>query len=118
MRTAKPMQDQGLRTTRTLLAAVAAATLVGGCTWVELTDAGNAVQVAAAAPDDCRLVGHVDSHTRAVILGGIGRNADRVEDELEWLARNEAARLGANTIVPKGPVADGRRGFDALICPD
>ncbi|HSG87893.1 MAG TPA: DUF4156 domain-containing protein [Pseudomonadales bacterium] len=94
----------------------ASALLLSGCTWVELTDAGLAVTVVDAAPDNCAVVGRISTNTQAEVAG-IARNADRIADELEWLARNEAADLGANTLLPTSEISGGRRNFDALNCP-
>lgn len=90
--------------------------VLGGCTWVRLTDAGDAVVVLEQAPADCVRVGRVTSASKETVAG-IGRNADRLGDEVEILARNEAATMGANTIVPTSVIEDGRRTYEAWNCP-
>jgi len=47
---------------------------------------------------------------------GLQRNPERVRAELEMLARNEAAQLGANTIVAMGPPAGDAQTFEAYDC--
>ena len=49
-------------------------------------------------------------------LGPYERDALRVRDELETLARNEAPSLAADTIQPKAPPADGVQRFLAWRC--
>lgn len=86
-----------------------------GCTWIKLTDAG--AGVAQAAPDEvagCRQVGSVTSTTQNRVL--VKRSRGKVSEELIVLARNEAATLGGDTIVPQGPMADGRQDFLVYRC--
>ncbi len=87
----------------------------GGCTWIELTDAGAAVrQGTPTAVQDCRLVGTVTSTTQDRVL--LKRGRAKVAEELIVLARNEAATLGGDVIVPAGPMRDGRQDFSVFRC--
>lgn len=97
------------------LGAVLAGAL-GGCTWVRLTDGGDAVTVLTDAPEGCMRVGRITSTSKDAVAG-IDRNADRLGDEVEILARNEAATLGANTVVPVSAMENGRRVYEAWNCP-
>ena len=45
------------------------------------------------------------------------RNALRVQEELETLARNEAPSAGANAVQAAGAPADGSQRFLAFQCP-
>lgn len=86
-----------------------------GCTWIELSEAGAAV--AQGSPDavaGCELVGNVRSSTQDRIL--LKRGRGKVAEELIVLARNEAALLGGDTIVPDGPMVDGRQDFHVYRC--
>lgn len=99
---------------RTILAAIAASVL--GCTWVPLTDAGRSVRtLPASAVAGCEKVGTTRSKTsdRVVIFA---RTERKVREELESLARNEAADVGGNAIVPIDAVVDGRQSFDIYRC--
>lgn len=101
---------------KTMLIVLPAA-LLAGCTWVKLTDAG--AGVAQAAPDQitgCRLVGNVSATTRDRVV--LQRGRGKVAEELIVLARNEAATLGGDTIVPAGPMAEGHQNFDVYRCND
>ena len=96
-------------------AAAMLALLLGGCTWIELTHAGAAV--AQGTPSDvtgCELLGDVTASTQDRVL--LERGRGKVAEELIVLARNEAATLGGDTVVPRGPMVDGRQTFDVYRC--
>ena len=96
-----------------LLAALA--TLVG-CTWVDLTRAGEQVRHAQATEViACERIGTATAHTKARFV--VARNQEKVADELLKLGRNEAARLGGNTVVEQGPPENGAQVFDVYRCP-
>jgi hypothetical protein len=93
------------------------AALAGGCTWVKLTDPGKGVRVATVAQvASCTKLGatHTKTSTR---VGFFSRSPQKIDSELESLARNEAADMGGNTIVSQGPASsEGRRSFDVYRC--
>jgi hypothetical protein len=101
------------------LFALAALLITGpvGCAWVELTEDGSGVRIAGNAEsiEGCERLGRVTSTTRARIAG-MERNDERQAEELETLARNEAAALGADTLVPASPIEDGQRVWTAYRC--
>jgi|TARA_B100000315_G_scaffold230360_1_gene240697 hypothetical protein len=68
----------------------------------------------ADAVTACKRAGIVSATTRSSV--GLQRNPERVRAELEMLARNEAAQLGANTIVAMGPPAGDAQTFEAYDC--
>jgi len=85
------------------------------CTWIKLTDAGAAVEQATEAQvAGCRQVGIVSSTTQDRVL--LTRGRGKVSEELIVLARNEAARLGGDTIVPANPMAGGHQDFNVYRC--
>ena len=87
-----------------------------GCTWVPLTDEGENVRIRqASAAADCQKIATVSAKTadRVVIFA---RSDRKVREELESLARNEAADKGGNAIVPIGTMANGRQSFDVFRC--
>ena len=49
-------------------------------------------------------------------VGPVDRSGLKVSDELEIMARNEAASLGADTIKPLAPPRDGAQSFGAYTC--
>lgn len=107
-----------MRTKHPLLAATIAALglVAGACTWVEPDSRGQAVRV--AYDDDlsrCAFKGDVTVSVKAEIAG-IDRKAIKVRDELESLARNEAATIGADTVQALEEPHDGEQKFAAYRC--
>jgi len=101
-----------LRSARGLALLVA----VIGCTWVPLTSEGENVRIRRASEvAACEKLGTTTSKTadRVVLFARTDR---KVHDELESLARNEAAEMGGDTVVPTGPVSEGRQAFDVYRC--
>ena len=90
--------------------------LPAACTWVEPTVSGNAVRVAY----DGKVAGCRDAGTVAVTVadkvGFYHRSEYKVADELETMARNEAASLPADTIVARSEPKDGSQRFQAYVC--
>ncbi len=97
--------------------ALAVATMVAACTWVEPDAEGATVRVI----DDKNLGGCEDLRKTITVwvrdeVMGVKRNRIKVRDELESLARNEAAREGADTIQPIGEPVDGEQRFALYRC--
>lgn len=89
---------------------------LAGCTWVDLTRAGEQVrQLQATEVISCDRIGTATANTTDRIV--VPRNRDKVADELMMLGRNEAARLGGNAVVPQGPPQLGTQVFDVYNCP-
>jgi len=88
-----------------------------GCAWVELSESGEKVRVLSPAEvASCQKLGatHSKTSTRAGIFA---RRHEKVDEELDYLARDEAAQMGGDTIVPQGPTtAEGRRSYDVYRC--
>lgn len=85
------------------------------CSFVKMAPGAQQVKVLAAAPTGCEARGEVVVSVTHKI-GFYERNAVRVRDELEVLARNEAPRLGANRVSPLGPPADGEQRWAMWRC--
>lgn len=104
-------------TTRIIRATPAlSALLLGGCAFVSLTDAGaNVRQSTAERVSQCKLVATISSQTKDTVV--IGRNSGKVREELIVLARNRAAEIGANAIVPVAEQRNGSQDFSAYSCP-
>lgn len=99
-----------------LLLPVLAATLVlGACTWVPIAPSAQAVRVLRAAPTGCEKVGEIDVEVTDKLML-YKRNPLRVADELETLARNQAASIPATDIHPLGPPGEGTQRFAAWRC--
>jgi hypothetical protein len=96
--------------------ATIASALLGACTWVAPDDRGRGVDVAYfGVSGDCRHLGDV-SVSVAHRVAGVNRSGIKVKDELESLARNEAASMGANTIEALGEASEGQQSFRAYRC--
>lgn len=106
-----------MRASPFLYATIAALGLVANaCTWVEPDSGGRAVRVAYA--DDltrCTYKADVTVSVKADIAG-IERKKLKVQDELESLARNEAATIGADTVQALEEPHGGEQKFAAFRC--
>jgi hypothetical protein len=92
------------------------AVLVNGCALPGLSPAGAGVRLAGAdAVGGCENLGKV---TASVVdkVAGIPRHADAVQEDISITARNSAANMGADTIVPASKVEDGKQTFDVYRC--
>ena len=91
---------------------------LAACTWVPLQPEAKQVRVipAGAAPAGCTRVGEIEVSVQHE-LAFYERNALKVRDELETLARNEAATVPANTVQPLDQPYNGSQRFAALDCP-
>jgi hypothetical protein len=103
-----------MRKTLLLLVPIA---LLGACTYgITLDDAGKNVRTAWSGDlSSCRDLGKV---TVSVMdhVGPVNRNDIKVRDELEVMARNEAAKMHADTIKPLSEPTDGSQPWGAFQC--
>ena len=89
---------------------------LAGCTWVDLTAAGEQVQFASQkAVEGCEQVGKTRAHTKYKVWI-FARSESTVREELRSLARNDAVGLGGTTVSPLGPVEDGEQTFGVYVC--
>lgn len=100
-----------------ILGAAALALAVAGCSWgIRLGSDGQKVRVAW----DGRVEGCRDAGTITVSVldsvGPVARRDLKVRDELEVMARNEAAALGADTVRPLGEPQGGSQRWSAHVC--
>jgi metal-sulfur cluster biosynthetic enzyme len=97
-----------------LLVAVCA---LGACTWVKLEDAGKRVRVVtdSASVSGCEEKGQIAASVRDRVAF-VKREGAKVRDEVEALARNQAAELGADTIIAAGEMDHGEQQFRAYRC--
>jgi hypothetical protein len=95
---------------------VALVSIVSGCTWVDLKPEGKKVRM--LTPPEvgrCKYLGRITSNTAATV-GIFARSKDTVQEEVDHLARNNAADMGGDTIVPTGPLIDGEQSFNVYRC--
>ena len=87
-----------------------------GCTWVETTPSGKTVRVAYNGDvTGCRDAGSI-SVSVADKVAFYHRPELKVRDELETLARTQAAGIPADTIKPTSEPTDGAQNFEAYVC--
>ena len=93
-----------------------AAALPAACTWVKDTPGGDKVRVAYDGNvSGCRDAGAITVSV-ADKVAFYHRPDLKVRDELETLARTQAAAIPADTIKATGEPADGSQSFEAYVC--
>lgn len=107
-----------MRKTRLLFVPVLLpALLLGACSWgIHLDDSAASVRTAWSGDvSSCHSLGRV---TVSVMdhVGPVDRNSITVRDELEVLARNEAASMHADTIKPLAEPSNGSQPWGAYRC--
>lgn len=86
------------------------------CTWVKLTPGGEKVRVLSAAEvSSCKKLGKTTTTLKDKIAG-VSRGEKKVKQEMEALARNTAADMGGDTVVPVSEITDGRQTFEVYKC--
>ncbi|MBN1379707.1 MAG: DUF4156 domain-containing protein [Gammaproteobacteria bacterium] len=86
------------------------------CTWVKLTEEGEKARVLSASEvSNCKLVGKTTSVSKATIAG-VERNEEKLQKELETLARNSASDLKGDTVVAIDKPVDGKQVFLVYRC--
>ena len=104
------------KTLMIIAGAILVSALLGGCTWVKPTPAGEKVVVLSTAEvKKCERLGHT---TVSVLskMAGIERHQEKVEAELKTLARNTAAEIGGDAVVPESEIKDGQQRFGVYRC--
>lgn len=98
------------------LAAVAVGALVSGCSWVELTPKANDVQILKPhAVYGCQRIG-VTSASSLNKVGFINRSKEKIEEEIQVLARNKAVEMGGNVLVADSDITEGSQRFVVYRC--
>jgi hypothetical protein len=101
---------------RSLLPVLLATVLAGGCSLVELTPAGAGVRLASReAVVTCTNLGRITADVIAKV-GFLPRHPEAVQDNINVTARNAAADMGADTIVPASGIVDGKQTFEVYRC--
>ena len=86
-----------------------------GCSWVRTTPGGaNVREETAANVTACQEVGTAYGTTQTSV--GLPRNADVIREEQVTLARNQAAKIGGDTIVQAGAPSGGTLTFNVYRC--
>ena len=86
------------------------------CTWVKLTPEGEKVRLLSTSEvKSCKKMGKTTVSLKDKIAG-FERDREKVQKELEALARNSAIDLKGDTIVPASEIKDGKQVFDVYRC--
>lgn len=104
------------KSTKTVLLITSLCVATTACTWVKKNPGADRIRVAPAdLVGSCKSLGTVTSTTLNKVTV-VDRSSKKVQTELETLARNEAAKSGADTIVARSPIVDGRQTFELFRC--
>ena len=102
---------------RSFVLAALGALAVNGCTWVAPDEGGVAVRVAYSNDEiaPCARLGEITVSVKASV-GFVDRSETKVRDELESLARNEGATMGATHVYAIAEPIDGSQRYEAFDC--
>jgi hypothetical protein len=99
-----------------ILIALCGGLILSSCTWVKVTAKGESVRLVQSvrAVEPCKKLGQISTKVVSQVI--FNRDPETVASELADLARNEAALMGGDTIVPASDIFDGRRSFGVYQC--
>ena len=99
-----------------ILVVVLISVLFAACQWVKPTDLGKEVAlVKEIHVSNCEKLGSTESNV-ADNVGIIQRGDKKVAKELITLAKNQAAKMGGDTIVALSSAEDGSQNFGVFRC--
>ncbi len=105
------------RKTFAITLATACLTTLVSCSFVKLSPEGESVDIREnSGTAECARIG-VITVSGVDKVGFINRKDSKVGNELLNQARNDAAGMGANVLVPLGQPIDGKQKFEAYNCP-
>ncbi len=92
------------------------AVLLAGCSWVQPIKGADKVTLSTIEKvSKCQKLGSTTTRTTHKVTF-VDRNKDTVREELAALAKNEAVRMNADTIVPLTSLKDGSMQFGIYNC--
>jgi len=99
-----------------ILIAVCGGLILSSCTWVKVTSKGEGVRLVQSVRvvEPCKKLGRVNAKVVSKVV--FSRDKEKTAGELADLARNEAALMGGDTIVPISEINEGRRSFGVYQC--
>lgn len=101
---------------RLVVSMLAVAAVVAGCVFVQPTEEGKKVRVLTAGEvGNCRSLGTLTSQV-ADHVGAIPRGHDAVADDVLVNAKNSAAAMHGDTIVPTSDMKNGMQTFKVYRC--
>ena len=94
---------------------VSAAILLSACSSLQLSEGGEKVRVLEPSEiSSCKNLGRTNTSVTDRLI--LERPADTIARELEIVARNSAARMGGDTIVPLTVIEGGQQTFVVYKC--
>lgn len=100
-----------------MLGLVTFSLVLSACSWIDPLPGSGSVNLAAAQQvEHCKKIGFISTSVLDKI-GFIPRDEEAVTKNLIELAKNEAVRMGGNTLVPLGKADKGQMQFDLFQCP-
>ena len=91
--------------------------ITSGCTWVKVDKSAESVLlVTQEQAQSCERLRRTTSQVLHKV-GFLKRDDEKQQRELQTLARNTAAELGGNAILPDSEVVEGKQSFLILNCP-
>ncbi|MEJ2361706.1 MAG: DUF4156 domain-containing protein [Gammaproteobacteria bacterium] len=99
-----------------LLIVIATVLVIAGCSWVKLTPGGEKVRI-LTRPEvaNCKKLGKTNVSVTDKVIG-LQRNQKAIQENLNVLARNAAAGMGGDSIVPENPPKAGVQTFAVYRC--
>ncbi len=99
-----------------IIATTALVVSLSACSWVQVTTAGQAVRLVQTKNDvtSCKEIGTTTASVMNKFF--MERDHDKMARELADLARNTAAEMGGDTIVPVSSIEEGKRTFGIYKC--
>jgi len=100
---------------KTNITIIAATILLSACATLKLTTEGEKVRVLDPSEvESCRELGKTNNSVTSKII--LERAEEAVAKELRIIARNSAARMGGDTIVPLTVIEAGQQTFVVYKC--
>ncbi len=99
-----------------MLILVSGVLFLAGCTWVKLEKTARQVDVVKPRyVKSCEYLGMVSGKVFTGAIG-INRSARKITEEIQTIARNNAADMGGDSIVPASRIVNGRQKFKVYRC--
>lgn len=103
-------------TTSRVVLVLLVATLFAGCVFVQPTVEGKKVRVLTAGEvTRCGSLGTLTSNVPDRV-GAIPRGQEAVQDDVTLNAKNAAAEMGGDTVVPTSELRGGKQTFNVYRC--
>jgi len=86
------------------------------CSWVKLSPEGEKVRILSQSEvSSCKKLGKTQVSVADKVVG-LDRKPHIVQENLNILARNSAASMGGDSIVPAAPESGGKQVFNVYRC--